>query len=285
MFRSSVFQQYFRVYPLSQIKSEDNEVNYGGKIVLPQSSLHKLTTLHISYPMMFEIRNGESSRKSHCGVLEFTAPEGRAYVPQWLLATLNSETGSLVQITNLSLPLGEFIKIEPQSVDFLEISDPKAVLEHALRNFTTMTIGDIFEISYNSRTYGIKVLEIKPENSRSAICVVETDLEVDFAPPVGYVEPTVEKKQQGPVISGQMARDIDYAGLVNKKMSVGARLSGKSVEQAEPQVDASIYKNSNAPALNLPDGQLFFGFPLIPDEEPSDISRFQGEGFTLRQKK
>ncbi|EEP79290.1 hypothetical protein UREG_04136 [Uncinocarpus reesii 1704] len=33
------------------------------------------------------------------------------------------------------------------------------------------------------------VLETKPENPEKAISVLETDLEVDFAPPVGYEEP------------------------------------------------------------------------------------------------
>ena len=60
-------------------------------------------------------------------------------------------------------------------------------LENALRNFTTLTVGDNIEILYNNTIYGILVMEIKPPEK--GISIVETDLEVDFAPPVGYQEP------------------------------------------------------------------------------------------------
>lgn len=64
-------------------------------------------------------------------------------------------------------------------------------LENALRNFSTLTLGDIIQINYNDKIYEIKVLDVKPHfESHSGISIVETDLEVDFAPPVGYVEPS-----------------------------------------------------------------------------------------------
>ena len=49
-----------------------------------------------------------------------------------MMQTLQLESGQLVHIKNASLSLGKFVKIQPQSVDFLDISDPKAVLEQAL---------------------------------------------------------------------------------------------------------------------------------------------------------
>ena len=42
----------------------------------------------------------------------------------------------------------EYAKFEPQSADFLEISDPRAVLEYSLRQFNCLTSGDVFAISY-----------------------------------------------------------------------------------------------------------------------------------------
>lgn len=58
--------------------------NYGGKIFLPPSALEKLTRLHISYPMLFELVNGAAEKTTHAGVLEFVAEEGRIYLPQWV---------------------------------------------------------------------------------------------------------------------------------------------------------------------------------------------------------
>lgn len=41
-------------------------------------------SLHIDYPMLFELRNQGAERVSHCGVLEFIAEEGMIYMPYWV---------------------------------------------------------------------------------------------------------------------------------------------------------------------------------------------------------
>jgi ubiquitin fusion degradation protein 1 len=52
-------------------------------------------------------------------------------------------------------------------------------LENALRNFSTLTQGDIIEIYYNNKIFKIMVLEAKPTDSpNNGISIVETDLEV-----------------------------------------------------------------------------------------------------------
>lgn len=33
--------------------------------------------------MMFEIENRKEGKKSHCGVIEFSADEGMVYLPYW----------------------------------------------------------------------------------------------------------------------------------------------------------------------------------------------------------
>jgi ubiquitin fusion degradation protein 1 len=297
---------------------ERENLNYGGKIVMPPSALNKLTMLHIRYPMLFEITSEETQLKTHAGVLEFIAEEGRVYLPQWMMETLALSPGSLIRVANVDLPSGAFVKIEPQSTDFLDITDPRAVLENALRNFSTLTVDDIFQISYNDKIYSIKVLEAKPESESKSVCVVETDLEVDFAPPVGYVEPTPtprsgtsytpSRASQTPV--GGMAANIGYDNMVaavsaNKRASAfsgtGQKLSGKSVVKKPSEADdvrpsdVDLMKSSDAPALVLPFGQLFFGYPVTPlqdtaaeeERERSETTgkspHFQGQGKTLRE--
>lgn len=69
-----------------------------------------------------------------------------------------------------------------------------------MRNFSTLTVGDIVQISYNDKVYEIKVLEVKPHfEDHQGISVVETDLQVEFAAPVGYVEPSSQKPAQAAV--------------------------------------------------------------------------------------
>lgn len=83
--RSRRFDEYYRCYPIVMLPGPEREsANHGGKIFLPASALDKLTTLHITYPMLFELINGVKSKRTHSGVLEFIAEEGRCYLPHWV---------------------------------------------------------------------------------------------------------------------------------------------------------------------------------------------------------
>jgi ubiquitin fusion degradation protein 1 len=300
------FEDYFRCFPVAMMPENvrKDDANFGGKIFLPPSALNKLTMLHIRYPMLFELLNEKENLRTFSGVLEFVAEEGRVYLPQWMMSTLHLQPGSVIKITNQDVPLGRFVKIEPQSVDFLDISDPKAVLENVLRKFSTLTINDVVEISYNDKIYGIKVLEVKPESAFNSICVVETDLETDFAPPVGYVEPNYSKEvkkssQPNPQKTmGTMAQSIKFAEIAQSAneqatsfKGEGQKVSGRASKpqpRREVKIEELVFDGEPAP-LTLPDGQLFFGFPvtLVKLEDKPDETKpeFSGQGQTLRQSK
>lgn len=49
--------------------------------------------------------------------------------------------GDLINIESASLSVATFSKFQPLSEDFLDITNPKAVLENALRNFACLTSG------------------------------------------------------------------------------------------------------------------------------------------------
>ncbi|KAF8564325.1 hypothetical protein P879_09807 [Paragonimus westermani] len=154
-------------------------------VIMPPSVLEVLSRLNVQYPMLFKLTNAQANRTTHCGVLEFVADEGNIYVPYWMLRNLLLEEGGLVWVTNAALPVASFAKFQPQSTDFLDISNPKAVLENLLRDFACLTVGDVIAINYNERMYELKVLETQPED---AVSIIECDMRVDFAPPVGYEE-------------------------------------------------------------------------------------------------
>lgn len=59
-------------------------------------------------------------------------------------------------------------------------------LETTLRNFSCLTTGDSIMVAYNNKQYYIDIIETKPA---PAISIIETDCEVDFAPPLDYKEP------------------------------------------------------------------------------------------------
>lgn len=56
-----------------------------------------------------------------------------------MMQNLKLTEGGLINLKNVSLPKGTFVKIQPHTTDFLDISDPKAVLETSLRGFTCLT--------------------------------------------------------------------------------------------------------------------------------------------------
>ena len=91
-----------------------------------------------------------------------------------------------MKVANVALPKATFVKFRAQSVDFLEISNPKAALEVTLRKFTCLTVGEMIKIKYNDKIYQLEVVELKPADAAS---IIETDCITDFAEPVGYVEP------------------------------------------------------------------------------------------------
>jgi ubiquitin fusion degradation protein 1 len=52
------------------------------------------------------------------------------------------QEGDIVRLKSVSLSKGSYVKLRPHTKDFLDISNPKAVLETTLRNYTCMTVGD-----------------------------------------------------------------------------------------------------------------------------------------------
>jgi ubiquitin fusion degradation protein 1 len=262
------FDEYYRCYPVAMLPGPDREnVNYGGKVILPPSALDKLTRLHISYPMMFELINGAKDAFSHAGVLEFIAEEGKIYVPYWLMQVLRVEAGDLLQVKSTDLPSGSYIKLQAQSTSFLDISDPKAVLENVLRNYSCLTKGDVFTFAYNEQTFDMAVLETKPTSEKNAIVVLETDLEVDFATPVGYEEPrrpsgtstpasgrsgatnTTGSLPQGGTLHphGTMAQAINYPSISPSSSVAAAGARATSSNFGSQGFKLSARKSSKAP--------------------------------------
>lgn len=170
----------------------------GDKILLPPSAFESLARLEVEYPMLFRLHSEAEDKTTHCGVLEFTAEEGTCCIPFWMMQNLLIEEGTVITITNVSLPKATFIKVQPNHEEFLEISNPRAVLENALRNYSCVTKGDTIQIQYNNKNYHLDLKEVKPQD---AACIIETDCEVDFEAPIGYKEPDYSASASNSVAS------------------------------------------------------------------------------------
>jgi len=185
------FNQTYRCYSVAMLgPPKSTQLESGGKIILPASALDLLARLRIEYPMLFELsKSSQPSKKTHCGVLEFTADEGCCHMPYWMMQLLLVDEGGFVNVRSATLPKAKYVKLQPQSSSFLDISNPKAVLENRLRNYSALTQGDVIRIEYNKNWYDIGVIEVKPVRpSIPAVSIVETDVDLDFAPPLDYID-------------------------------------------------------------------------------------------------
>ncbi len=176
-----------------------------------------------------------------------------------MMQNLLLQEGDIVKFKSTSLPKGTYVKLRPQSKDFLDISNPKAVcvphapharhahgvaphlmppacrLETTLRRYSCLTTGDSILINYNNKRYFIDIFETKPQRAVTIIeararaaaamqgaesmcadvthCLTQTDCEVDFAPPLDYVEPQPQPK----------AAPVAAAAAVATKPAAGAK--------------------------------------------------------------
>lgn len=291
------FNTQFRCYSVVMFPGNEREdVERGGKIIMPPSALDQLTRLHIVYPMLFKLANSRSGRNTHCGVLEFVADEGKIYLPYWMMRNLLLEEGGLLQVQSASLPVASYAKFQPQSVDFLDITNPKAVLENALRSFACLTKGDIIAIKYNERIYELLVLETKPGN---AVSIIECDMQVEFAPPVGYVEPErqekrEEKREEEPADVPHELLDHGFQAFTGS----GFRLDGKKKKSNAPSQPVPMRPpviKRGIPNYNFEKGKITFKRNLNKSNNSqssnkgeatkSDFEAFTGSGKTLRQKR
>ncbi|KAG5253723.1 ubiquitin fusion degradation protein [Salix suchowensis] len=215
---SSSFEQSYRCYPVSFI--DKAHLERGDKIIMPPSALDRLATLHIDYPMLFELHNPSAGRTSHCGVLEFIADEGMIYLPYWMMENMLLQEGDIVELRSTSLAKGTFTSPTPK----------QCCLETSLRSYSCLTTGDTIMVAYNNKKYYIDIVEAKPS---SAISIIETDCEVDFAPPLDYKEP--EKPKSIPISNKTSPEGMEEPAAKKPKFSAftgsSRRLDGKPAAQ------------------------------------------------------
>lgn len=123
----NTFMRSFQCFSPAFIGKQN--INRGNKIILPASALNELSRMKISYPMTFMIMNPELSIRTYCGVLEFDAEENSCNIPLWMMNNLCVGEGSEVIVRSVNLKKGSFVKIRPHETKFIELSNPKAVLE------------------------------------------------------------------------------------------------------------------------------------------------------------
>lgn len=102
-----------------------------------------------------------------------------------MMRNLLLEEGEVIDVESVTLAVATFSKFQPLSSDFLDITNPKAVLENSLRNFACLSKNDIIAIKYNGHVYELLVLETKPND---AVNIIECDMNVSLLNLTNFLE-------------------------------------------------------------------------------------------------
>ena len=155
-----------------------NNYNEGDKIILPMAEFSLLQPDETGGPICLKIKNPKHDGFIHVGVLEFSTVEGNCHLPHWLMFQLLLDEGDPVEVSRVSnVSSAEFVKMRPQTQEFLQLTDPKAVLEVALRKFTYLTVNSWICIRYCDNDYFLDVIELRPGD---VACVLDTDCILEF---------------------------------------------------------------------------------------------------------
>ena len=184
----NIFIEIYKAFPCSVMGRDD--IDLSNSIILPQTALQKLSSMKnfgdSKNPILFRILNIELNIFTHCGVAEFTAEEGTCYIPYNMFEKLCLIEGQTVNIRNIELNPGTFIKLKPHLTEFINNPNPKTILEYNLRNYFCVTEGDTISVKFGKKIYKIDIIQCKPNK---AIRTLNCDIVVDFEAPKDYKEP------------------------------------------------------------------------------------------------
>jgi hypothetical protein len=186
----------------------------GDKVVLPPSVLQHLVAAEVQFPVFFAIRHTGDGPDDpvlvYARALEFTAPEGSAYVPAWMatrlqLSAYGAASGldrmafSVVSVTSDeegSLPRATFMQLELVGAGWSEMrmESRDALLEYELRNYQTITKGvtiPVHSLSQRRNQLQLVVKTLEPSSRWGGAVIGNGDVAVDVvaapdpaAPPV-----------------------------------------------------------------------------------------------------
>ncbi len=138
--------------PFAPHSSQIEKTQDGDKVLLPGSVLELLNSQFgddpLPYPVIFALSSDRAptSKVTHVGVLEFSMSRGMTIVPPGVMENLGLQDGSPIRLKLTELPKAGKVILEPQSLAFAQIENPKAALQHAFRLFTCLTKGDMITL-------------------------------------------------------------------------------------------------------------------------------------------
>ena len=178
----------------------DKELQHSTTALLPESVLYQLNQKgNMEFPLFFKVSNKETQFGRVCAVKSFTAPPGVCHIPYYIMSELGISEGETINIELNSVPTGSYIKIRPHKTEFINLSNPKAILEKYLsKNYPVLSKGTTISIWHDTleKAFLIDIVESKPSD---VIKTIDTDINLDFDKPLDYVEPEQKREDVVPI--------------------------------------------------------------------------------------
>lgn len=161
----------------------------GDRVALPPSALQALMAARVVLPVCFRVQVVDGGRgPMYCGVAEFNAPDGVAYLPRWMMSALGADEGSLLRFSSVVLPQGTGVVLRPHRAGWrsLNQSDAGASLlaDQFSRHYATLTAGATIELAAPSGgLFEFDVVSVAPDEA-GAVSLLQADLAVELLPPL-----------------------------------------------------------------------------------------------------
>jgi Ubiquitin fusion degradation protein UFD1/Amino-terminal Zinc-binding domain of ubiquitin ligase E3A len=228
----------------------------------------------LPHPLTFRLVNPVNGRAVYAGIREFSAEEGQVTPSSFLRHALgideskeekasgidgvesgenyNNIDNGLAAITvhAQQLPKGTYVRLRPLEAGY-DPEDWKALLERHLReNFTTLTVGELLTVPGGwNRHFEFLIDKVAPEGN--AICIVDTDLEVDIEPlNEEQARETLKKLSQkasrkpgtekGSSPGGPIAKGQDTQGRVRRGEYVDYEIPASDLSQGTLQLELEV---------------------------------------------
>lgn len=150
-----------------------------------------------------------------------------------------------------------------------------------MRNYVMITKGDLIAFKYNNKQYEIAITEVKPAD---AVLVVETDLQVDFEPPVGYVEPDYSTKKSS-LASSLETRSTPQSTTFKPFSGTSQRLTSVRPSTSTGNSGTTTQPDVAVKEVAVPKNTLVFTRPPAKPEKPpgnNSFSAFSGKSNKLQ---
>lgn len=185
------------------------KLNDGGRVMLPATVLEAISKLTMVFPLQFKI-TAFRQKPVYAAVLEFNAEMGTTVLPDWMFQQLQLRHNTPVKVETCNLGEGHIVKLQPHNKAFIQLQDPRLVLEKHLVNYPILFKGACIVIKYAGREFVIDVVDILDKRDRSVDAVLTaradaqaTELKVEFDRPLDMPpSPTNEVTQVASPLAG-----------------------------------------------------------------------------------